>query len=358
MRTGSVGPGGAGGAGGLTGGGARKYHPAVPSEPGGHDLRSRRVRPAQLADTTRTADRRTETSSRPHRMPPTRRTLVLIRRGDHEVTRIRVSRRRLATLGAGLGFAVGCVALAGWFAAASRSGRVEIERLRAENETLRLASSSFEDRLQSLRERIAETEDRTRKLTIVAGMADPGSSGEAGVGGTLHSATSDAALDALATRNEQLAATLDQVANRLDQNLRRLSATPSTWPVAGILTSGFGNRRDPLTGQAALHSGIDISAPPGRPVAATASGVVVKTEQYGGLGRAVFISHGFGRTTVYGHMSRLLVSPGQKVERGTPIGLVGNTGRSTGYHLHYEVRVDGKAVNPLPYLLTGPRTGS
>ena len=78
--------------------------------------------------------------------------------------------------------------------------------------------------------------------------------------------------------------------------------------------------------------------------------------QSGGLGRAVYVSHGYGTTTVNGHMSRVLVRPGQQVERGTTLGLVGNTGRSTGYHLHYEVHLDGKPVNPLPYLLSGSRS--
>ena len=81
-------------------------------------------------------------------------------------------------------------------------------------------------------------------------------------------------------------------------------------------------------------------------------------EQYGGLGRAVFVSHGFGLTTVYGHLSRVLVTPGQRVERGASVGLVGNTGRATGYHLHYEVQVDGDSVNPLPFLLAESRSGS
>ena len=84
----------------------------------------------------------------------------------------------------------------------------------------------------------------------------------------------------------------------------------------------------------------------------------MRTERYGGLGRAVFVSHGFGRTTVYGHLSRILVAPGQSVEQGESVGLVGNTGRSTGYHLHYEVRIDGESVNPLPYLLAAPIAGS
>jgi murein DD-endopeptidase MepM/ murein hydrolase activator NlpD len=78
--------------------------------------------------------------------------------------------------------------------------------------------------------------------------------------------------------------------------------------------------------------------------------------QYGGLGRAVYVSHGYGTTTVYGHLSRVLVRPGQKVERGATVGLVGNTGRSTGYHLHYEVHQEGKPVNPLPYLVSSARS--
>ena len=139
-----------------------------------------------------------------------------------------------------------------------------------------------------------------------------------------------------------------------------ISSTPAIAPVRGIVTSGFGYRRDPITGQRAFHSGIDISAPPGKPVKSAATGVVVKTEEYGGLGRAVYVAHGYGITTVYGHLSRISVTPGQKVERGDVVGLVGNTGRSTGYHLHYEVQVEGKSVNPLAYMLDAGRrtTGS
>ena len=110
-------------------------------------------------------------------------------------------------------------------------------------------------------------------------------------------------------------------------------------------------RARPITGQRAYHSGVDISAPPGKPVKASAEGVVTKTEQYGGLGRAVFVAHGFGVTTVYGHLSRITVTPGQRIERGTIVGLVGNTGRATGYHLHYEVQVNGQPTNPLAYIL-------
>lgn len=275
------------------------------------------------------------------------------------MTRIAFSRRRLALLAAGLASALAAVALVGSFAAASRAGRTELQRLQAENESLRQSGSAFERRLSEVQSRLAETEDRARKLAIVAGLGSVGANSEAGIGGELHdSGPASAALARLESRAARVERQLEQVEARIDENLRQLSATPSVWPVAGILTSGFGSRRDPLTGVPALHSGVDISAPPGRPVAAAASGIVVKTEQFGGLGRAIYIAHGFGRTTVYGHLSRVLVVPGQRVERGATVGLVGNTGRSTGYHLHYEVQVDGKPVNPLPYLLREPRSGS
>jgi murein DD-endopeptidase MepM/ murein hydrolase activator NlpD len=292
-------------------------------------------------------------------MSKSRRTLVLIRRGEREETRWRVSPRRLAAVAAVVAAAMASVGTVGWFTAASRSGRAELDRLRAENEALRRAATSVEGRLIDLQEKLADSEDRTRKLAVVAGIGDLGPSGEAGIGGPLlGSAGAEAAIAALESRSDLLARELDRVEGRIQQNLSRLTATPAIWPVAGILTSGFGNRLDPLTGQRAHHSGVDISAPPGRPVVAAASGVVVRTEQYGGLGRAVFVSHGFGLTTVYGHLSRILVSPGQRLERGTTVGLVGNTGRATGYHLHYEVQVDGDSVNPLPFLLAESRSGS
>ncbi|MCP4203364.1 MAG: M23 family metallopeptidase, partial [bacterium] len=127
--------------------------------------------------------------------------------------------------------------------------------------------------------------------------------------------------------------------------------TPAIEPVRGILTSGFGRRRDPVTGRPAAHQGIDIATAPGRTVQAPAEGIVVEAGRVGGLGNAVYISHGYGVTTRYGHLSRIDVRPGQRVGRGDSIGRVGNSGKSTGYHLHYEVRIDGKAVNPIAYML-------
>ena len=244
-----------------------------------------------------------------------------------------------------------------WFFLTSRVDRAELARLQEENDKLRLTNESFEARLQNLHGQIAESEDRTRKLAIVAGLENLGAGSEGGVGGG-DSGGPDGALSDLESRAGGLAVALTRVETRLGDNLKLISSTPAIAPVRGIVTSGFGNRRDPITGQRAYHSGIDISAPPGKPVKAAATGVVVKTEEYGGLGRAVDVAHGYGITTVYGHLSRIQVTPGQKVSRGDVVGLVGNTGRATGYHLHYEVQIEGRSVNPLAYMLDGGRGAS
>lgn len=126
---------------------------------------------------------------------------------------------------------------------------------------------------------------------------------------------------------------------------------PSRTPLDGLtMTSGFGMRNHPILGGARAHTGIDLAAPIGTPVYATADGTVSKAAWFGGYGLYVQLEHGNKLETRYGHLSRLSVADGQQVRKGDIIGYVGTTGRSTGPHLHYEVRVDGLAVNPLPYM--------
>lgn len=128
-------------------------------------------------------------------------------------------------------------------------------------------------------------------------------------------------------------------------------AVPSTRPLnTATFTSGYGVRSDPFRGQAAMHAGIDLAAPTGTAVYATADGMVERAQWEGGYGNMVQVDHGKGLATRFGHLSRILVHPGQTVHRGDLIALVGSTGRSTGPHLHYEVRIDGHAVNPVPFL--------
>ncbi|MCY1670768.1 M23 family metallopeptidase [Novosphingobium sp. SL115] len=133
---------------------------------------------------------------------------------------------------------------------------------------------------------------------------------------------------------------------------RRASVSiPSLAPVAMTrLSSSYGMRTHPVLGGRRAHKGIDLSAPTGTPIRASADGVVEKADWFGGYGLYVQLDHGGAMETRYGHMSRVAVAEGQQVRKGDVIGYVGSTGRSTGPHLHYEVRVAGEAVNPLPYM--------
>lgn len=152
---------------------------------------------------------------------------------------------------------------------------------------------------------------------------------------------------------------LRQALDALDQTRNEVTAFPIAHPAPGQkITSGFGKRRDPILGRTAFHAGIDFRAPTGTPIRAPASGKVVKAGRSGGYGKMVELDHGNGLTTRFAHLSHILVKPGQTVVSGQEIGASGNTGRSTGPHLHYEVRSGGKAVNPMHYLKAGSRVGS
>ena len=138
---------------------------------------------------------------------------------------------------------------------------------------------------------------------------------------------------------------------KMENGLQATVSIPSSRPVDNlVLTSSFGVREDPFNGHRRAHKGIDIPGPVGTPIYATADGIVGRSQWVSGYGNLVEISHGNGIETRYGHMSKLIVQPNQRVRRGQVIGLMGSTGRSTGSHLHYEVRIDGDAVNPLPFI--------
>jgi murein DD-endopeptidase MepM/ murein hydrolase activator NlpD len=128
------------------------------------------------------------------------------------------------------------------------------------------------------------------------------------------------------------------------------NSQPSIWPVDGRLMGAFGERTDPFSGEGAFHKGVDITAPIGTPIHATADGIVVFAEMENGFGRLVRINHGNGLETYYAHLSRFYVQAGQDIRRGELIGAVGTSGRVTAPHLHYEVRLGGVAVNPYRYL--------
>ena len=143
---------------------------------------------------------------------------------------------------------------------------------------------------------------------------------------------------------------LGMTRNATTADWARASSSPSLWPVEGQVTGSFGERIDPFNGEGAFHSGVDISSAYGHPVIAPADGVVTFADFFGGYGKAIMIDHGHGISTRYGHLSGFAVTSGQEVHRGDTIGYVGLSGRSTGPHLHYEVRINDTPVNPYKYL--------
>ena len=196
-----------------------------------------------------------------------------------------------------------------------------------------------------------ETVEETRSaLTRAASVEPPGESRDL--------RPAEAWAEALDARAESFLATMEAaepdvswVVEELEELRALEQALPSRWPSMGQLTSTFGYRRDPLDRrQWAFHSGIDISNKRGTPIYAAAAGRVVESTTVSGYGRKILIDHGFGITTTYAHCSVLHVEAGEVVEQGQLIGRVGSTGRVSGPHLHFEVRLDGQAVDPLDYI--------
>ena len=147
---------------------------------------------------------------------------------------------------------------------------------------------------------------------------------------------------------------IDIVSTAVAQRNELAQATPTLWPAEGWLSSTMGRRKDPFTGTPDFHRGIDIAGMRGRPIYATASGEVVNVGVQGNYGKRVIVNHGFGIETRYGHLLSYTVEEGDRVERGDQIGRMGDTGRATGYHLHYEVLANGRILNPLRLLTQQP----
>ncbi|HUP61341.1 MAG TPA: peptidoglycan DD-metalloendopeptidase family protein [Thermoanaerobaculia bacterium] len=231
----------------------------------------------------------------------------------------------------------------------------ELSKLRRENRELQTANEQFGKSVESLRTQLRSVEDRTRKLAIIAGITSLDESSQGGSGGarTEESMANPYRddVDKMSFRSHRLQKDLAVLEQKFVAQSRLLSSTPSIVPVRGILTDGFGGRSDPFTGEPGQHLAIDISSAVGQSVRAPADGIIVKAEWANGYGNVIFISHGYGFSTRYGHLSNFAVRPGMRVKRGEVIGHVGSTGRSTGPHLHYEVRVNNNPVNPLEYIL-------
>lgn len=244
----------------------------------------------------------------------------------------------------------GIVATISYFGAAV--DRDQLTELRSENAALREVNDGFETSIRELEGTVGDYQERIRKLAIVAGLSEL-SPPEAGIGGgDPGHPPDDLGEDLLGIETElyQMGRGMDVLQKKLDEHRLLISTTPAISPVKGLLTSGFGYRADPFTGRRSFHSGIDIVAPRGQEIRATGDGLVTKAGRDLGLGNAVYVSHGFGIVTRYGHMSKINVDSGQRVQRGDVIGYVGSSGRATSSHLHFEVLLNGATMNPLRLL--------
>ncbi|MBW2268157.1 MAG: M23 family metallopeptidase [Deltaproteobacteria bacterium] len=272
----------------------------------------------------------------------------------------------------------------------------ELARLRVENAEQRATIESFDEKVAGVSAALRRVEEFERKVRIIANL--PGSvaatgddvmptgagadlSGLAGGGidveavpaelppldslGGEEAAPADAAAriveDERTVRLEIEALRLTRVADQrrlsleelvagLEDKGTKLVSSPAVWPTQGWLTSRFGTRVSPFTGKRQFHAGIDVAGAAGSDVIATADGKVVYAGKKGPMGNAVILDHGYGLRTHYGHNREVAVKKGERVERGQKIASLGNSGRSTGPHLHYTVELNGKAVNPLDYI--------
>lgn len=298
-------------------------------------------------------------------------TLFVLSNSAGKTRQLRVSVRLLkAAVAVGVVFAV--VFLACIYDYVRIKGNYpDYSSLQKENTEQKMELQSFASKISDLETKMARLSLFDKKLRMLASMGASKDSSTAhneqvmGIGGpSLEDERFDpgSGLDELVKRMrsdieslERGAADQETSFTELQEHLVKqasfLAATPSIWPTRGWVTSTYGDRVSPFTGKPHMHKGLDIANSMGTPVIATANGIVVRAGRNGGLGKSIVISHGYGVKTTYGHLSQTFVRVGQKVKRGDKIASLGNTGRSTGPHLHYEVSFNGMSVNPSRYIL-------
>ena len=295
-------------------------------------------------------------------------TLVLVPHGAEPSRIVEVSYGVLrVAASAAAGFLI-LVLLAGYATVSHTTDLSRTARLQQENETLAREIGELNGRLSTLADTLTRISQRDARIRVLANLEpiDPqvqaaGIGGPAGVtnlglagmtGITRRSAEVRIDLSALIRRANLLASSFKEAADSLAYHSARLAATPSIMPTQGWLSSAFSSMRaHPILHYARPHEGIDVTAPMGSPIEAPAAGIVTDAGWEAGYGNVVTIEHGFGIETKFAHASKLLVRTGQRVSRGQRIALVGNSGLATGPHLHYEVHVKGRPVDPLKYVL-------
>lgn len=244
----------------------------------------------------------------------------------------------------------------------------KLSPLKQQNQTQKELIEKFTAKLQSLDNNLIQLKQLEDQLRIMASLKPGKRKDDLGVGGVSKQTLPDD-LEKLTPSEQRFIQRLNRQFQDIEKRATEqesafkellssfrdksvlLAHTPSIWPVKGWLSSSFGYRRSPFTNRREFHAGIDVVARVGTPIFAPADGVVISTKRTGGFGKTVRIQHMQGIVTTYAHNSVNMVKVGQRIRRGDIIAKVGSTGRSTGPHLHYEVRINGVAVNPRLYIV-------
>jgi murein DD-endopeptidase MepM/ murein hydrolase activator NlpD len=285
-------------------------------------------------------------------------TLLIIPEGSHQVRRYSLQRSTLKGLLAVVAlFFVGLTALSTDYVLVNLD-KTEFVRLQTENQQQRNELQQLVAGLESLQREMSLLAQNDAKVRVMAQLtrANADSDVLTGVGGPPEIEGSDS-FSEMQRRIDQMRRDIDlrresqeEIQGFLNDQRSMLSAVPEGWPTKGWLTSTFGLRTSPFTGRKKLHEGYDIAARTGTSVHVTADGVVTRSETTPGYGKLVVVDHGYGYRTYYGHNSKILVRAGQRVKRGDKISEVGNTGRSTGSHVHYEIRRNNVPVSPKKFI--------
>jgi len=287
-------------------------------------------------------------------------TIMIVPHAAAKFRRVKISRNFLIGSGVFLGLIFTAGLMFPHYLLRATQLSAGMQRLTKENAELKKASEKFDESLADLRTRLAEFETKATKFAMLAGVEDApaqqmaagGSSFDLkGLSPKASQAVIEAEINTLRERSGVLQDTFRVLDSAFQKQSLLLSSTPSIYPVHGLLGNGFGWRRDPFTGMRDFHQGLDLVAPIGTKVVAPADGIVTKAGPAGGFGNSVFISHGYGIITRYGHLASYNVKVGQRVKRGDVVATVGTTGRSTGPHLHYELLVHQRNVDPIKYIL-------
>lgn len=278
--------------------------------------------------------------------------VIVVPEGNSKVRRFRVQSGMVKSLLCCCLIAVGLLAVLSYSFFNNTLDRAELQHLRVTTSQQRQAIQHLVGDLGEIRQQMSSLATAEARVCQLADLQAAPEEIPVAIGGLSDVEPAEAVdeiqrqINKLQVEIELRRQSQEDVRNLLNDQVSLSRATPQGWPTKGWLTSYFGMRKSPFTGKRVMHEGLDIAANTGTPIVATADGIVARVKYSPSYGKMLVIDHGYGYRTIFGHTSKILVKAGQQVKRGDIIAKVGNTGQSTGSHLHYELRLNGVPINP------------